>query len=169
MTDTLILLAGLIQTKCGLPDGSVFLFNQKVDPKVVGRPGMFVCLQTIGVKAYGPQMPSYRWDGVQYWEDTAITKSELIQIDIFSRNFEAQERYMDVVATFGSYATNELSLDVGMKIQLLPDIVTVSQPDGEAIPYRYILTLRVNRLYTSSIPMPWFDNGFLPVQVVPDP
>ena len=161
MTDTLVLLCGLIQNDLALTDGHVFIFNQKVDPKVLKDPGVFVCAQYLGTKTVG-QNPTYRFDGVQYWEDRATNISQLVQLDVFSRNTDAMTAYIQVMACLNGQTGNEMQQSSAMSIQRNPDVNNLSDPDGEAIPYRFVITMRVSRLWTQSVPALWYDHGFVP-------
>ncbi len=165
MTSTAAILCSLISSQMNMPEGTVFIWNQKVTVK---GPGMYITVQVIDGKPIASN-PTYRWDGTQYWEDIIVNYNELIQIDVISRTTEAIDRHIEVVALLTSQATNEESQRVGMKIQLLPSFTCVSQADGEAIPYRYVYRGGVTRVYTQSKPALWYDHGFVPAEVITNP
>ena len=159
--NVLPVLCNLIQKYMNLPDGRVFIFNPQLIAKA---PDLFVTVQTLGGKPFSSN-PTQRWDGAQYWEDITMSNSEMIQIDVCSRTTETINRYLEVVSCLSAWDTNEESQRVGMKIQLLPNMKVISDQDGEAIPYRYVLTVIVTSSEVQSRPMPWYDHGFIPPSV----
>ena len=166
MTNTLTVLVQLIKQQMNLTNAQVFVFNQKIP--LIKDPGIFVAVQLLSEKIIGSNS-SFEWNGTNYVETKSINKSELIAIDIMSKDRTALDRYIEVVAALQGYHANEACLTNFMQLQILPNIHTISNGEGAAIPYRFEVTLRVMRVYIQTGIVPYYDHGFTPVTVITDP
>lgn len=83
-------------------------------------------------------------DETHYFEDVYINENRTMQIDIYSRNNEARQRFPEVQACLGNTYSEQLQDKYQFKIGTISDAVNLSGLDGGSDINRY--TIRFNCL-----------------------
>lgn len=83
-------------------------------------------------------------DEMHYFEDIYINENRTMQIDIYSKNNEARQRYPEVQACLGNTYAEQLQDKYQFKIGIISDAVNLSGLDGGSDINRY--TIRFNCL-----------------------
>lgn len=83
-------------------------------------------------------------DETHYFEDVYINENRTMQIDIYSKNNEARQRYPEVQACLGNTYAEQLQDKYQFKIGTISDAVNLSGLDGGSDINRY--TIRFNCL-----------------------
>ncbi len=135
------LLGLIIQRELGLRDGSVRLWDQKLNAP--GDKGLFVVLSELTPKCYANMNEFNPATNAQEQSSNWVCA---IDVDIISRGNEAMTRKEEVVMALKSqYSLQQQELN-GFSIAQIPTAIrNLSQIDGAAIPYRF--NFSVNLLY----------------------
>lgn len=83
-------------------------------------------------------------DKTHYFEDVYINENRTMQIDIYSKNNEARQRFPEVQACLGNTYSEQLQDKYQFKIGVISDAVNLSGLDGGSDINRY--TIRFNCL-----------------------
>ena len=132
----------VIQQELGLEDTQVMEYNEEFMIPTV--PGIFIVASIVNDKILAVEN-SLDADGNEVQE---VAMMSMIQIDIMSKNQEARERRIEVVAALGSMYAQEQYINNSMKVGRIPaDFVDTSALEESARMNRYTATVTVNSLY----------------------
>lgn len=155
-----LLLCDIIQKEMNLPNGRVYLFDQKIfQPKdydvyiVLANPrnkpfgnNTSYISQTVGRTSILNQVQSVNMCGT-------------IDIDIMSRGPAARDRKEEVLmalkSTYAEQQQETNSFYVGL---ISKDFINLSDVDGAAIPYRYNITVQMQYFVKKITPVPFYSN-----------
>ena len=131
------LVCDIIQKEMDMPNGSVFLYNQKITiPK--GQ-DMVISLQILDSKIVSNSLKTI--DGIDV---QSVNKRAVLQIDLWSRSMEAVNRKEEIVMALASrYAESQME-NCAFKIGKIPsNFVNLSSEEGSAIPYRFNISIPI--------------------------
>lgn len=146
----------LIQKRLDLPNNygldpqgneipCVMIKSQNI--KLFNTPKLQITVSTLQNKIYSNRR-EYRTEVIEdvtkYYEDIYINENRTIQIDCYSQNNEARERYPEVQACLNSTDAEQLQDKYQFKIGTISDAVNLSGLDGGSELNRY--TIRFNCL-----------------------
>lgn len=164
--NALELLCDIIQTEMGLSQGRVFLWDQKIfQPK---DQGLFIPISVLPCKPFGNSTqyvggvspPSMR--AIQ-----SVNMMAMVDIQIISRGPEARDRKEEIILALKSfYAQRQQELNSFNIGGLSTAFVNLSQIDGDAIPYRFNISVMVQYFITKTKQVPYFSNFSNPDIVV---
>lgn len=148
--DALLLVCDIIQNQMGLPQGRVYLWDQKImEPK---DQNLFVVVSVLNCKPYGnTKTPVGSSGGFQ--SQQSVNMAATLQIDVQSRGIAAlRQKEAVLLAIKSDYAEQQMNAN-GFFIAPLPpgsQFVNLSSQDGAAIPYRFTISIVVHYIYTQN-------------------
>lgn len=150
-------LASIIQTELGLPDGFVMLgFENFPIPETLG---LFVAL-TYGVEqVVGTANQNGVDSGGNYQEVQDVSMLHQVEIDIMSFDSSARLRKEEVVMALSSYNAQQLMEENSMRIAQIPSsFITVTAPEPSKQLNRYRFTVSVYALHQRILATPYYDS-----------
>lgn len=157
----------LIKKELNLPDNygtddkgneipTVIIRSQNI--KLYNTPKMQITVSTLQNKIFSNRKEYHEENDVLY-EDTFINENRSMQIDVYSKNNEARQRFPEVQACLNSTYAQQLQDKYQFKIGIISDAVNLSGLDGGSDVNRY--TIRFNCLswnkYTKAVPSGYYD------------
>lgn len=157
------LVGEIIQREMNLPDGRVYLWDQKIDePK---DKDLFVVISDLGVKPIS-SVTQLLEDGNEL--QTASFYG-MLQIDIKSRGVAARNRKEEILLALGSFYSQQQQGANSFYIARLPNrFVNLSEVDGAAIPYRFTISVGIQYMVSKNKGTDYFDDFEQP-EVTVDP
>lgn len=146
----------LIQTSLDLPNNygtdsqgneipCVMIKSQNI--KLFNTPNIQITVSTLQNRIFSNRT-EYREEDIEdethYFEDVYINENRTMQIDIYSRNNDARQRYPEVQACLGNTYAEQLQDEYQFKIGKISDAVNLSGLDGGSDINRF--TIRFNCL-----------------------
>lgn len=164
--NVLQLIADIIQTELDLDDGRVWIFDQKI--KEPTDEDAFVVIHSINPKPFGNSTKYESTDdGMQQVQ--SVNMSDMIQIDIKSRNLDALNRKEEIILALNSmYSQNQQALNNFSIGIISKNFINLSNQDGAAIPYRYIITCQVQYMILKKQSAAYYDD-FSEPEIITDP
>lgn len=164
--ETIVILAGLLQSQMGLEEGVVSIYNQKrrLEPKS----GLYLDVACVGFQPFGVvSRPRNDPADPDMIEAQSVSQQEVVQVDIFSRNEQARLRRVEVIFALTGVAAQQASEQYGLRIgRIPPSFVDASQGEGAARLNRYALTFNVLRTYFMERRAPTFSKFQNPPQLI---
>lgn len=154
--ETILVLADLVQSQMGLENGVVAIYNQPRTIQPVS--GLYVDVAFLGAKVYGATSKAVN-DGFNQdlSEVQTVSKLEMYQIDIFSKNAEARILNTEIIFALTGVAAQQACEVHAMRICQIPSgFVDLSQVEASARLNRYALTFNVFRSYSLARLAPTF-------------
>lgn len=164
----LLLFCDVIQNQLGLPDGRVYLWDQKITEPTDA--GLYVAVSVLSCKPFAnTNDPNGSGDGIDSLQ--SVNMYAQLQLDIISRDTEARDRKEEVILALKSdYARQQMAANSFGIGELPPgsQFVNLSHQDGAAIPYRFAISVAMQYFYVKNQAVPFFDSFATP-QVVTNP
>lgn len=146
----------LIQKSLNLPDNygtdsqgneipCVMIKSQNI--KLFNTPNIQITVSTLQNRIFSNRTEHHEEiieDKTHYFEDVYINENRTMQIDIYSRNNDARQRYPEVQACLGSTYAEQLQDKYQFRIGKISDAVNLSGLDGGSDINRF--TIRFNCL-----------------------
>lgn len=141
-------LAKLIQDYMELPDGKVYLSNEKI---MMPTDGSFhITLNFLNLKAIGHSRTQKVVADVMS-EEIATNMYGVVAIDIFGRTFDVVTRKEEIIQAFNSTVCRESQLKNCFMVASMPtSFNNISEADGSAILYRFQSTFAVQFISTTT-------------------
>lgn len=166
--NALLLFCDVIQNQLGLPDGRVYLWDQKImEPDDAG---IYVAVSVLSCKPFAntnaPDGAGAGFDSRQ-----SVNMYAQLQLDVISRNTEARDRKEEVIMALKSdYARQQMAANSFGIGELPPgsQFLNLSHQDGAAIPYRFAIQVAMQYFYVKTQAVQFFDSFATP-QVVTNP
>lgn len=162
VTDAFGLLCEIIEREMALPPGRVYWWDQKINKPADSD--IYVVVSMMSCKPFGntarPASSVSGLDAIQ-----SINMQATVNIDIISRSTEAFRRKEEVLLAVKSLYSEAQQERNSFSIGQLPpgsQFVNLSELDGDAIPYRYNITLNMQYFVTRVKPVPYFDEFAAP-------
>lgn len=151
-----MLVCDIIQTYMGLAQGRVFLWDQKIF-----QPTDSALYISVAVPQCRPFGNSNVFNGTTNASDQFVAMGALLQIDATSRSAEARDRKEEIILALNSdYARRQQNAN-SFYIGVIPPhhgMISVDNPDGAAIPYRYRISVNIQYAVSKSVPASYFDS-----------
>lgn len=160
--EAIVIIRDIIKTELSLTDQNIWLFNQ--DYKIPVSEGLSVVLSSINKIPYANNnrfIENQTQTGINQLQ--YILVSEQIDIDLFSKNREAQTRQFEVIMAFNSYYSREQQEKYQFKIaQINQPFINISEVEGSGMLNRYKLSLTANTWQQKETAVDFYDNNFTP-------
>jgi len=157
------LVCDIIETYMGLSQGQVWLFDQKVNIPPDNR--LYVAVGISSCKPFGNSNTAST-TGTQ---QQSINMLARLDINILSRSTVAlYQKEQILLALNSTYAEQQMEANSFFIAPISTGFVNLSNIDGAAIPYRFVITVQCQYFVgqTSSIP---YYSTFAPVQITTNP
>lgn len=144
----LLLFCEVLQRELGLPDGRVYLWDQKINQPTDAR--LYIAVSVPSPRPFA-NVNRHASAGVLLNAEQYVSMFATANIDIISRGPEARDRKEEVVMAFKSDYAERQQVANSFYIAKLPPnagFINLSDIDGDAIPYRYRIS--VNLQYSVS-------------------
>lgn len=148
----------IIQREMELPDGRVFLWDQKVNSPT--DPGLYI---TVGLFPNAKVIGNFREEidagafGLQ--ERVSTVFNGRVSVEIMSRDSSALDRKEEIMLALKSTYSQQQQEFNAMRIFNVPSsFVNISQIDGAAIPYRFSIMLGLQYVVSRTKVIPYFDS-----------
>lgn len=159
--NVLEMVCNIIQTGLGLPNGRIWLWNQKVNIPIDEK--LYITVGVEASKVFG--------NDITYLGSTAVVSCNVcdtLSIDAMSRGPIARDQLNRIVLSFNSaYAEQQMELNSFRIFPVSTPFLNISGIDGAAIPYRFRNTVKVQYFVTSVDSVQYFSTFDMPI-VVPD-
>lgn len=156
----------LIQSEMGLADDQVFLWDQKIDVPADNR--LYVAVGVASSKPYANRR-SYDPSGPGLNEEQNINVRALLDITIYGKTPDARDRKEEVLLALNSTQAQQLSQANAFQVGRLPvGFVNVSEVDGAAIPYRFVISVALHYQVSKTKAVDYYDTFTTPT-VITDP
>jgi len=148
--DPLLLFCEIIQNQMGLAVGRVYIYDQKIMQPTDN--GLYVAVSVLGVKVFGN---TNRHDGSGSGMNStqSLNCAATLQLDVISRDTSALHLKEAVLLALNSdyseQQQNANSFFIG-KIPPSAQFNSLSQQDGAAIPYRFVISVVMQYFYTKT-------------------
>lgn len=149
----ILLMCQVIQQELNLPDGRVYLWDQKIFQP--SDNGLYVILAVTSCKPFSNNI--HYVDGVEVQETNFMA---MVDINILSRDISAFNRKEEVLMALNSTYAEQQQEGNSFFIGKLPPgarFTNLSHVDGAAIPYRYQISINMQYAVTKSKAIPYFD------------
>ena len=146
--DALLLFCDIIQNQMGLPNGRVYLWDQKIMQPTDA--GLYVAVSMLNPKVFA-NTKSYDGSGSGLVSNQSANIAATLQIDIISRDTSAlrlkEQVLMALNSDYSEQQQNANSFFVG-KLPPGAQFNNLSSQDGAAIPYRFVISVVIQYFST---------------------
>jgi hypothetical protein len=158
---TIQLVCDILQQYLQLSQGQVIIFNTKWTLPTDSR--MYIAVGISSLKSFGNSNTTYNGVSVQ-----GVNMRAMLDINIMSRSIDALNQKEQVLLAFSSqYAENQMEKNSFFIAPNASTFVNLSEIDGAAIPYRFVIGCNLLYFVPSVMSTAYFDE-FAPVTVVVD-
>lgn len=166
--EAIIIIRDILKTELNLTDQDIWIFNQ--DFKIPDTKGLFITLSTINKIPFANNNRFVENDtqtGID--QNQYILTTEEINIDLFSKNRDAQTRQFEVLMAFDSYYSRDQQEKYQFKIaKINQPFINISEVEGVGMLNRFQLSIKVLTWSKKTSPVPFYDNNFDP-EIKTDP
>lgn len=156
------LVCDIIQTYMGLSQGRVYVYNTKLN--LPTDSGLYIAVGIRDCKPFGNSTVTYNGVATQ-----AINMLARLDINVMSRSIDALNMKEQVLLAFNSiYAEQQMELNSFFIAPISVGFVNLSQIDGSAIPYRFVITSQLQYFVSPTMNIPYMDT-FVPAKIVTNP
>ena len=150
----LILFCDIIQKYMGMPDGRVFIFDQKAFLPTDSN--LWISIAVPLVKPFASTLvPDGSGSGLNSVQ--AVNILAHLDINIMSRGPDARDRKEEVVLALTSiYSEQQQEINSFSIGRLSTNFVNLSSIDGAAIPFRYAISCQIQYCFTKTQPVAYF-------------
>lgn len=148
--DPLLLFCDVIQQGLGLSTGRVYLWDQKMPMPTDS--GLYVAVSVLTCKAFGNNN-SHSSSGGGLNSNQSVNMASTLQVDIISRDNSARLQKEGVLLALNSDYSEQQQNANNFYIGKLPpgaQFNNLSSQDGAAIPYRFVISVQIQYLYTAT-------------------
>lgn len=167
------ILVDIIKHELDLPDNygktergdiipSVIIYGQNI--KLFNTDKLQITVKTVNSRTFSSRSefkqnsnPTKQDGSDAFLQIQNINQSRLMQIDIYSRNNEARERYWEVTAALNSVYAQEQMDKYNFKIGILTNDVNISGIDGGSDINRYTISFNVLIHFTKTKTIDYYD------------
>ncbi len=167
MTEPIKILASIIQTELGLPNGQVMLGleNFPIAPVL----GLYVALEYGSEQVVGSVNSNGTDAQGNFQEIQSVSMMHTIEIDCMSFDDSARLRKEEVVMSFSSYNAQQLMEKNQVRIGSIPtSFLAIPSPEPTKQLNRYRFTIAVYALHQRVLMTPYYDS-LQPVRLVENP
>ena len=154
----LMLLCDILQTSLGLPDGRVYLWDQKIMQPTDSA--LYIAVSMPMNRVIGSSNAQSA-DGTM--QEQFVAMQGTVDLDIISRGPAARDQKEFVVLALNSQYSIEQQITNSFHIgRVSTNFVNLSQVDGAALPYRYKVSFNIQYAVAAFTPAPYFDEFATP-------
>lgn len=165
VADTLSIFCEVLQRELNLPDGRVYLFNEKIMKPTDS--GVYIAVSVLSDRPFGNNR-RFIHSGTPGSEQY-ITVVSRIGVDVMSRSHEARDRRFEVLMALASDYSIKQQEANGFQISRLPlsaQIANLSAIDGAAIPFRFHFDVNITHSVSKSAPVSYYSTFNDPLYVI---
>lgn len=166
VANPLELFCDVIQRELGLANGRVVLWDQKFNmPK---DSDLVIAVRCVNPKPFGNIV---RYDGSGGGMDAIqnVNMQAKLDINVMSRGPAARDRKEEVILALVSTYSQQQQASNGFSIaRLSSNFIDVSEIDGAAIPYRFVISVNIQYSFQKTKAVDYFDD-FATTTVVTEP
>ncbi len=156
------LFCDIIQSQLALPEGRVWVWNQKQFQPTDS--GLYIAVSILSCKPFGS---SNRFLASSDSQNQGVNMFAAISVDIMSRGLDALNRKEEVIqALNSSYSQNQQALNSFYVSQLSSGFVNLAAVDGAAIPYRFNITVNIQYVAQKTSSVDYYSSFPTPTEVV---
>lgn len=156
------LVCDIIQTFMGLSQGRVYVYNTKLN--LPTDSGLYIAVGIRDCKPFGNSTVTYNGIAMQ-----AVNMLARLDINVMSRSIDALNMKEQVLLAFNSiYAEQQMELNSFFIAPISIGFVNLSQIDGAAIPYRFVITSQMQYFVPTTMAIPYMDT-FVPAEIITNP
>lgn len=160
--EAIVIIRDIIKTELNLTNQQIWLFNQ--DFKIPDTSGLFITLESTSKIPFANNSRFVENDtqtGIDQRQYTNVT--EQIDIDLFSKNRDAQTRQFEVFMAFDSYYSREQQEKYQFKIaKINQPFINISEVEGTGMLNRFKLSITALTWQRKISAVPFYDNNFTP-------
>ncbi len=163
----LILFCDILQKELGLPNGRVYLWDQKImQPH---DSDLYIAVSESSCQSIGSTNTNVAVGGGLESLQTVVM-SATIMVDFISKGPAARDRKEELIAALSSnyskYQQDANSFNVAV-LSVNAQFTNLSHVDGAAIPYRFQIPVKIKYLKTKSLGVEYFDKFDFEVETDP--
>lgn len=163
--ELITILAGIVQRELDLPDGRVFIYNQKYTLPTDER--LFVDVAFLSSRPFASSTRYENDEQNRLVEVQYQCVQESYTVNLFSKNEEAMRRNHEVVFAFHGTFAQQQAEKYSFKFGFIPSsFVDSSAAEAAARLNRYSLTFNILRSYSRSRVIEYFDHFPNPPQAL---
>jgi hypothetical protein len=152
----LLLFCEILQNQLSLPQGRVFLWDQKIMQPTDS--GLYIAVSVPICRPFGnTYVPDGSGSGLNAVQ--SVNMMATLEIDAISRGTDARDRKEEIImALYSVYSQQQQEIN-SFSIGRLPAgsrFLNLSQIDGAAIPYRYKISVNMQYSVTKTLAVPYF-------------
>lgn len=158
-----MLFCDIIQQQMGLPQGRVYLWDQKLMQPTDSE--IYIAVSVMNPKPFG----SSNYVNADGNEVQTVSMGATLDVDVISRSAAARDRKEEIILALASIYSRQQQTANSFYIARLPQhsgFQNLSEVDGAAIPYRYRISVGIMYKVTKVIPGSYFDTFTQPTIVV---
>lgn len=151
-----LLFCEVLQSELGLPNGRVFIWDQKIFQPTDN--GLYIAVGIPSCKPFSNNIKPLNGDWSQSSQETNFLA--LLDVNIISRDTSALIRKEEVLLAMNSIYAQAQQESNSFYIGKLPPgsrFTNLSMVDGAAIPYRYQISVNMQYSVTKTKAIPYFD------------
>jgi hypothetical protein len=157
----LMLFCEIVQRQMGLANGRVYVWDQKINMPTDS--GLWIVVSVARCKPFG-NVNRFVDDGGAGQSQQYVSMNALLDIDLISRGTGARDRkeefLMAVNSNYAQYQQDANSFYIG-KLPAGSSFINLSELDGDAIPYRFRISLALMYAVSKQANAPYYDNNFI--------
>lgn len=139
----LLLFCEIIQNQMNLPNGRVYLWDQKITEP--SDSGLFIAVSLLSLKPFG----NNNFIDSNGNQNQSVNINATLSVDIISRGPEARDKKELVILAFQSvYAQQQQEANSFYIGKISTSFANLSEVDGAAIPYRYNISVQMQYFVT---------------------
>lgn len=163
----LALFCEIIQQEMGLPNGRVYLWDQKISQPTDND--LYIAVSVLNAKPFGNVNKQVSTGSSTMDSQQWVNMLAVFGVDLISRGPSARDRKEELILALGStYAEQQQEANSFLIGRLPTSFVNISQVDGAAIPYRFHIDVQVQYAFAKNKAIDFFDN-FEGPEVITDP
>lgn len=157
----LFLFCNVIQHEMGLASDQVYIWDQKLNIPKDER--LYVAVGVASLKPFGVTN-RFNTSGSPV-SDQSVNMMAKLDVNILSRGPAARERREEVLLALTSlYAEQQMSTNSFLIARLSSGFNNLSDIDGDAIPYRFVISVNMQYFFKKRQAAPYFDD--IPAAVI---
>jgi hypothetical protein len=154
----LILFCDIISTYMQIPNGHVYLWDQKIPQPVDSNIYIAISVPVCKPFANINESVSIPMGGLASVQ--SVNMMATLDLNVISRGPAARDRKEEVILALDSTYSRQQQEANSFYVGKLPPsggFINLSDQDGAAIPYRYKISVQVQYVYTKIVSAPYFD------------
>lgn len=149
------LVCDILQSELSLPEGHVYLWNQKIAPRT--HSGLYIAVGVLSSNPFANNR-AIEGEGAGLRSVQSVNIQDILSIDIMSRGPDARDRKEEILMAFNSaYAEQQQASNSFYIASISSRFINLSEIDGAAIPYRFNISIAIQYSITKIKAIPYYD------------